>query len=154
MKITKNIENYVQTRIDEFVTAIRIAEEKLEVDNREKIRDYEKILNKELNVELPKLIDNLCKTHSIDTEIYGIVVRDSNVSICLKHNAYTERRIVYRSLHAKILVKLEMEKSSDLETIDNIINSVLYPEPEVKDIAEGGENSELDTVSDNSEDNQ
>lgn len=154
MKITKNIENYVQTRVNEFVAAIRIAEEKLEIDSREKIQDYEDILNKALNIELPKLIDNLCKTHSIDTEIYRIDVRHYSASVCLKHNAYAERRIVYESLHAKILVKLEMEKSFNMETIDYIINSVLYPEPEAKDIVKGGVEDEFSTVSDNCEDNQ
>ena len=156
MKLTKNIEAYVKARVDEFITSTRIAEEKLEMDNLEKTRDYEKTLSRELSKELSKFIDTLCKVNHIDTEMYTVNVRGSEVSVQLNRTTPSLREKINtsNSLHTKILVKLEMEKVSNMETIDYIINSVLYPEPEVKTTTEGGEDNELDTVSDNSEDNQ
>lgn len=153
MKLTKNIEAYVQSRINEFISSTLIAEEKLAMDTREKIRDCEKILNKELSTELPKLIDALCKVNHIDTEMYTVNVKDIDVSVRLNRTATPLKKRMFTSnvFHTKILVKLEMEKSYDMETIDHIINSVLYPKSEVKSTVEENENVESSSKSEEAE---
>lgn len=153
MKLTKNIESYVKARVNEFITSIDIAEEKLEKDCCEKIQSYEKVLKKELDIELPKIIATLCKENHIDTKMYTVNVRGIDVYVHKTHTipSLKEKMNISNSLYTKILVKLELEKSSNMETIDYIIDSILYPEPEAKKTMGGGEDDEPNTVSNNNE---